>query len=115
MDAIALDQKVIATLENCITKIADRLNKTFDVNDPQSVSLLKLFCSSVKIRLTFFKNIAKNKEKTINKVEKIKKQIDAKIVTEPVLSFTPPQKTGREYQHPLRPQDLQSRLLLKKE
>ena len=102
-------------MDHCINKMADAIKQKFHINDNRMMSLFNFFCSSVKTRMQFIKSISQPKDKMLNKVEKIKKQIDAKMVSEPVLSFTPPKKTGREYQNPLRPQDLQSGLLLKKE
>ncbi len=113
-----LDRKVLSTLEHCIAKIADVLSKTFDINSHASITLFKFFCSSIKTRMTFIKSISKQGDKTIAKIENLKKIVSSKPVAKPdiesVLSFTPPKKTGKEYQHPIRPQDLQSGLLIKK-
>ncbi len=133
MDAVMsnkVNDKILATLDHCISKMADILNKTFDSNNYDSLSLFKAFCSSVKIRVTFMKSTEKQIDKTIKNIEKASKILnsqpdakpdakpdvkkDAKPVDLSFLSFTPPKKTGKDYQNPIRPQDSQSGLVIKK-
>jgi len=112
-----LNQKIITTLDHCISKMADVLNKTFDLNNNNSISLFKTFCSSVKTRATFIKSIEKQIDKTIDNIERASKILNSQPNAKPfdlsALSFIPPKKTGKKYQNPLRTQDSQSGLLLK--
>ncbi len=109
-----LDQKIIETMDYCIEKMADAIKKRFHINDNRMMSLFNFFCSCVKTRMWFIKSISQPKDKILSKVENIKQQVEAKIASEPVLSFTPPKKSGKDYENPIRPQDLQSGLLMKK-
>jgi len=116
-----VNEKIILTLDHCISKMADALKKTFDLSNNSTVSLFKSFCSAVKTRAAFMKSIEKQVDNTIKNIEKVSKilnsQPNQKSYTKPVdfsaLSFTPPKKNGKKYQNPLKPEDLLSGLLLK--
>jgi len=113
-----VNEKIITTLDHCINKMADVLKKTFDLNNNSSISLFKTFCASVKTRATFTKSIEKQIDKTIGNLERASKILNSQPNAKPVdlsfLSFTPPTKTGKNYQHPIRQRDLQSGLVKKK-
>ncbi len=113
-----LDIKIIETLDHCISKMADALKKTFDFNNLTSMSLFKSFCSSIRTRTTFMKIIEKQIDKTIESIQAVsnimKSHPGAKPFDASALSFTPPKKTGKDYQNPLHSQDLQSGLVIKK-
>ena len=110
--------QIITTLDHCISKMADVLKKTFDLNNNSSISLFKSFCSSVKTRVTFTKSIEKQIDKTIDNIERASKILNSQPNAKPfdlsALSFAPPKKTGKDYQNPLQQEDLLSGLLLKK-
>jgi hypothetical protein len=110
--------QIITTLDHCISKMADVLNKTFDFNNYSSMSLFKSFCSAVKTRATFMKSIEKQIDKTIENIERASKILNSQPNAKPfdlsALSFTPPNKNGKEHQNPLQPKDLLSGLLINK-
>jgi hypothetical protein len=121
-----VNDKILTTLDHCISKMADVLNKTFDFNNYSSMSLFKSFCSSVTTHATFMKSIEKQIDKTIENIERASKILNSQPNAKPniksdtkpfdlsFVSFTPPKKTCKEYQHPVCPQDLQSGLVIKK-
>ncbi len=112
-----VNEKILLTLDHCISKMADVLKKTFDLDNNSSISLFKSFCSAVKTRATFMKSIEKQIDSTIKNINKVRKMLDSQQGSKPLdlsaLSFTPPKKTGKDYQNPLQPEDLLSGLLLK--
>ena len=121
MDAVMSNQlnaKIIATLDFCIDKMADIIRKTFDFEKCISRSLFQFFCSSIKTRATFIKTIEKQTDTAIKDAAGLKKSLTSKPEAKPfddsVLSFTPSKKSGKEYQNPLRPEDLQSGLVIKR-
>ena len=121
MDAVMstkVEEKILATLDHCINKMADVLKKTFDLNNNSSISLFKSFCSSIKTRATFMKSIENQIDKTIEGIEKVSKILNSQPGAKPfdlsALSFTPPKKTGKNYQNPIHPKGLLSGLLKKR-
>jgi hypothetical protein len=113
-----LNAKIIATLDFCIDKMADIIRQTFDFEICISRSLFQFFCSSIKTRATFMKSIEKQIDKAIENTVSLKSSLnsqpEAKPFDESVLSFTPPKKSGKDYQNPLDHLDLKSGLLIKK-
>ncbi len=123
MDATAtreFEVEVSLVLENCLRKIAGVLNKDFDPLKPKCVSLFRLFCSSIKTRNLWLKSMIKgdgkksaNQNSPVSKTNGSAKPKFGSIPVDKALSFPIPKKTGKDYEHPIRPEHLKSGLLIK--
>ncbi|MGC9326094.1 MAG: hypothetical protein ACP5I1_00525 [Candidatus Hinthialibacter sp.] len=52
------EQQITLALESCLNKMADKLLKKFDVDDKESLSLFRQFCSAINTRLQWIKSLA---------------------------------------------------------
>ncbi|MBN2328989.1 MAG: hypothetical protein JXR73_17750 [Candidatus Omnitrophica bacterium] len=52
------EQKITFALESCLNKMADNLLKKFDVDDKESLSLFRQFCSAINTRLQWIRSLA---------------------------------------------------------
>lgn len=56
--SLELDERVLKTLDSCLEKMADCLDKTFNPQEKQSLSLFRQFCSTMHSRLQWIKAMA---------------------------------------------------------
>jgi len=62
VDAAQLEDNVLSTLNACLNKISDKLNNSFNPDDPKSISLFRQFCSAINTRLKLTKIVQKSKD-----------------------------------------------------
>ncbi len=56
--SIELDDRVLKTLDSCLVKMSECLDKTFNPEEKQSLSLFRQFCSAMHSRMQWIKAMA---------------------------------------------------------
>lgn len=93
----SLNDSIIQTLDACIGKMADCLQKTFDPQDAESLKLFKQFCSALNARRQWLKALQNGDgQKMVDKEKQIVRMLDQK----PMKNFAEPSWTEKMANRP---------------
>jgi hypothetical protein len=108
----SLNERILAALDLCITKMSDRLRDSFNPDDKQSLSLFKQFCASLKTRMQWLKSVMLAEGKAAPKEETRKPAPEMKASVKPDSpSLLDMLLNARKNESPILPEHLQSGLI----
>jgi hypothetical protein len=117
VDAAQLEDNVLSTLNACINKISDKLNDSFNPDDPKSISLFRQFCSAINARLKWTKIIQKSKSNSAGQSKKVPHRVNHKKTPTPLPMIKKSHRNGtnnkhvNEFDHLFPPKEQKSGLL----
>lgn len=82
----SVEEQILATLDQCILKISNHLQKTFNPEDKESLQLFRQFCSALNARRQWLKSLENGSENAQNLTAGIQKKLQRK----PLQDFSEP-------------------------